>query len=241
MHRYLFFMALCAMSIIASSTAMAQTMNVDFGSTDGASGAYVGTAVAPDLGTVWNGVTPAANVTTFATYTSDALVDSLGNPTAATVTVNNSWVYDGAADSAIAPTLMWDYAFSQSAGATANFTFSIDGLTPGGIYDLYLYSDTGAQRTTFDIGGDIKNVVNTSAQSTWNLGGNYQLYSGLTAAGGSIAVTVYGNDVDPITLEGAFYGVVNGFQVVAVPEPSTIILLATGLFGIIAFAWRKRK
>ena len=28
---------------------------------------------------------------------------------------------------------------------------------------------------------------------------------------------------------------------VATPEPSTIVLVATGLFGLLAYAWRKRK
>ena len=30
-------------------------------------------------------------------------------------------------------------------------------------------------------------------------------------------------------------------QVVVVPEPSTIALLCSGLFGLLAYAWRKRK
>ena len=38
---------------------------------------------------------------------------------------------------------------------------------------------------------------------------------------------------------GTFYG---EFDVVkAVPEPSTIALLTTGLLGLLAYAWRKRK
>jgi len=28
---------------------------------------------------------------------------------------------------------------------------------------------------------------------------------------------------------------------IVVPEPSTIALLASGLFGLLAYAWRKRK
>lgn len=46
------------------------------------------------------------------------------------------------------------------------------------------------------------------------------------------------------TLVGASCPVqLNGIQVrdVTVPEPSTIALLATGLLGLIAYAWRKRK
>jgi hypothetical protein len=231
---------ICAVAVLASTAAMAEVINVDFGSTDGASGVYVGTAAAPDLGTLWNGVIPAANVTPFASYTSSTLADSLGNATAATVTLSNTWVYDGAADSVIAPALMLDYAFTQASGAAASFTVSIDGLVPGGLYDLYLYSDTGIQRTTFNVGGDVKNVLNTPAQNAWTLGTNYQLYSSIPATGGSIAVTVSGNDFDPITQTGAFYGVLNGLQVVAVPEPSSIAMLAAAAFGLAAFIRRKR-
>ncbi len=166
MIRNVFFAIAVFAAATVSSHAIASTINVDFGSTDGTlSGVYSGTAAASDLGTVWNGVTPGPNVTTFSSYTSGALVDSLGNPTGASVSVFDSWAYDGAADSVIAPSLMHDYIFTQAAGAAASFSISIDGLTSGAAYDLYLYSDTGVQRTTFSVGGDVKTVVNTSARA----------------------------------------------------------------------------
>ena len=34
---------------------------------------------------------------------------------------------------------------------------------------------------------------------------------------------------------------VYGFHFEPVPEPSTIVLLATGLIGLLVYAWRKRK
>ena len=32
-----------------------------------------------------------------------------------------------------------------------------------------------------------------------------------------------------------------GFQVASVPEPSTLVLLASGLIGLLCYAWRKRS
>ncbi|MCX7417694.1 MAG: PEP-CTERM sorting domain-containing protein [Planctomycetia bacterium] len=83
----------------------------------------------------------------------------------------------------------------------------------------------------FNVGGVVKNIVNTAGQTGWTLGANYQLYSGLTATDGTITVGVDG-------VGTTYYGVINGFQVVAVPEPSTLVLFAAGLFGLLAFAWR---
>jgi hypothetical protein len=40
---------------------------------------------------------------------------------------------------------------------------------------------------------------------------------------------------------GAGWGRIDNFAVSSVPEPSTIVLLVTGLIGLLAYAWRKRK
>jgi hypothetical protein len=239
MNRNLFFMVfLCTATAFVGSPVMAGSINVDFGPNDVfTSGVYSGIGAAPDAGTVWNGVTPGAALVQVGTpYTSSALVDSGGNATGATVTVQPVfWAYDGAADSVIAPALMHDYVFTPSAGGASTFTFSIDGLTSGGTYDLYLYSDTGAQVTDFSVGGIVKTVANTAGQTAFTLGSNYQLYEDVTATSGSISVSVTGSATGP------YYGVINGFQVVAVPEPSTIAMLATGLISLMAYSWRKRK
>ena len=39
---------------------------------------------------------------------------------------------------------------------------------------------------------------------------------------------------------GSTFGIDN-VRFSAVPEPSTFVLLGTGLFGLLAYAWRKRK
>ena len=41
--------------------------------------------------------------------------------------------------------------------------------------------------------------------------------------------------------EGSSTAWVDNFSVTGVPEPSTLGLLITGLLGLLAYAWRKRK
>ena len=39
-----------------------------------------------------------------------------------------------------------------------------------------------------------------------------------------------------------YLGTIDNFEIVGtVPEPGTIVLLITGLIGLLAYAWRKRK
>ena len=60
---------------------------------------------------------------------------------------------------------------------------------------------------------------------------------------GDFGTTIYSNPPSP--LDG--FGLpADGYWVVAtaappVPEPGTLALLAAGLFGLVAYAWRKRK
>jgi hypothetical protein len=243
MNRILFIIAfLCVTSLLASSTVFASVINVDFGPDNNSdSGVYSGVAVAPDMGTVWNDIRPGASYPALTTvaYTSAALVDSLGSVTGVTLTVQpDFFAYDeglaqSGVNSVIAAALLHDYIFTSAANGATSFNVSIDGLIPGGIYDLYLYSHTGAQASTFIVDGVSKSVVNSAAPTAWTLGDNYQVFNGVAAASGTINVTVTGS-------AGPYYGVLNGLQVVPVPEPSAIALLSVAAFGLAAFSWRKR-
>jgi autotransporter-associated beta strand protein len=207
---------------LVASTVFAASINVDFGPNDNtSSGVYLGTAAAADTGAYWNALQPGASypALTETTFTSEFLLDSIGNTTGITVTLMPSfYLYDeglaqSETNSIIAPELMHDYIFTPTAGGSSSYTFSIDGLDIGKSYDVFLYSDTGIQRTDFNIGGVVKKVTNPgSAQSSWGLGSNYQVFSDVSAAGGSIMVTVSGS-------AGPYYGVTNGFQIVESSGP----------------------
>jgi autotransporter-associated beta strand protein len=217
-----FLLVFGAVAACLASTAAAASINVDFGPNDViSSGVYAGTAAAADTGTVWNAFQPGASYPSLieTSYASDFLLDSLGNATGITLTAMPSfYIYDeglaqSGTNSTIAPELMHDYMFTPTAGGTSSYWFSIDGLDDAKTYDLYLYSDTGVQRTDFNIGGIVKNVTNPGhSQSTWELGSNYQLFNDVAPMGGSIAVTVTG--VPAAGGIGPFYGDTNGIQLV---------------------------
>jgi hypothetical protein len=60
---------------------------------------------------------------------------------------------------------------------------------------------------------------------------------------GTYTVFVGGTAADPIGGYGLFQGAIDNvsFTVTTTPEPSTIVLLASALVGLSAYAWRKRK
>ena len=125
------------------------------------------------------------------------------------------------------------------AGAGVTRTFSFAGLNPSFTYDLYLFGlgDPNAQGTEFTVTDN----VGTTSQSTtgwsgmvttgtgavpWQLGKSYVVFTGLTPNG---AGAMNGTWADSVPLSGETAGF-NGFQLVAVPEPSS--LAGLGVIGI---------
>ena len=101
--------------------------------------------------------------------------------------------------------------------------------------DVVGWSDTNGTSTphAFLYSGGVMTDLNTLpivAQAGW------------TSLNWAMAVSSGTNGVEYITGEGTISGANHGFLLaITVPEPSTFALVAAGLIGLLAYAWRKRK
>ncbi len=120
--------------------------------------------------------------------------------------------------------------FSQSDSTAESLTIS--GLTPGVTYDIYFYgSKNPGADSTLTIGSTTVAtdgaVVNTATPfDSADQGHEWNVIDGLVANGSGNLVGYVGTGSD------AGYAAINGFQVVAVPEPGSAGLLALGAIGV---------
>lgn len=154
-----------------------------------------------------------------------------------TVTLGlTNWFADGSADTAID---LFDH-YKHNNG-TLTSVFSLSGLNNALVYDIVIYSAQNAfggrggmfDLTTGSYAGLDPQTTTGDQQSSFTEGVNYVRYTGITAVGGVISFNA-SNSPDGIA-------VMNGFEVSAVPEPSTYGLIGAGAIALVTAVRRRRR
>ena len=182
-----------------------------------------------------------------ATGTFSNLVDSTGGSSSITVAGLSGGQNEGPLNTIF-------YGNSNAFAKGANQTIAISGLAAAGVYDIYIYAlshNTGSwgnpldtERaagafTTTNVSGNgtsqpLDNGIIGTDADPFTAGSNYVLFQSIVADGaGNISIVADALDgVNPTRLH------VNGLQIAAVPEPSSVTLLGLGVFALIL---RRRK
>ena len=234
---------LAAVTVTARANASA-FVNVDFNGTNTAytftpAGTYSGLGAAPnDAGTFWNGVGVGVQQANNPTFTSLALKQSDGTSTGIKVTVFGPFgTFDVQGNNnnpgiSVAPALLSDFAYDPDNLAGSPVSFAITNLPASATFNLYFYSGGGGfgnatsvtigTTTLASSGGPFASFNDATTDGV----GNYVLFAGLTAPGGTISGTFTGSN-------SRF----SGFELEIIPEPSTVWLAIAGGWML----WCKRR
>ena len=222
---------LCVLAVAAllPTQLTAEVINVNFSTTwyNDVLDPYSGLGAAPDAGTTWNNLG--------ASNRNVPLVNS--NNASSSVKITWPTYHIGDYSQPKQPISLFNDEIHVGWFDTTPAPFTVTGLPSGQAFDLYLYT---IHATTFSLGANTQTMVNTTGDAFRNIAtnptnGNYVKFSGIADGTGGFVFYISEN---PATGSGSQ---LYGLQIATIPEPSAIVLLVTGLVGLLAYAWRKRK
>jgi hypothetical protein len=228
-----------ALLALVPVTILAQTVNVDFSrditgpnpSPVNIAGAlHTSTGPAPDTGTLWNDFKISISGlgdTVVAGDTRNNLLDSTGAATTIDVSLTSGFYRAFNSSTTTINDLQQEWVFAQS-GLLA--TMTVGGLNSWLTYDLYLVTPgVTTIPTAYTIGATTKSATGAAGTGgIWTAGTHYVLFSGITPdSGGNIAIGIQ-DGLAPITGNGG----IAAMQIVAVPEPSTSMILISSFVGL---------
>jgi hypothetical protein len=217
---------LCVLGMIAAvlwwpGGALAESINIDFWNARGTpSSAFGGAAGQPG---------------TWASITSTGITSNLpgldGSPTDVSLSLASPGALSmGTGGTSGALGALLDDNFFTSVGNSSGWTVTLSGIDPG-TYDVYVYApaNTSVSTGAYTINGvPMPSLPGADPLTSFVLGTNYDVLSGLSVSGGTITLS----SSDP------WYVGLSGIQVV-IPEPGTALLLAAGL-AVLAVRRRAR-
>ncbi len=232
--------ALWALVLLGLGGAKAQAdvvVNVQFGTSANIATAYTGAAVVGTAGDYWNPISAFPGTTAVALKNTNNISSGVGLKS--TINGSTNDFYGGTTGWNGAPSLdvLMNNYIGTNAVSTAGNTFTFSGLNAGQLYDVYIYTQPAAsgRRLGANVGGETKTTnLSVAPSGSFIENQNYLRFQNkITNASGDLTLSYW---------SGVTFGVVNGIQIVAVPEPGTLLLggiaAACGGGGV---WWKRRK
>jgi hypothetical protein len=207
------------------------TIDVDFDGAVSPSGTALGAGVIGSTGDVWNVISGAPSST--------PLNFTTGGASGVSLQLSGTFV-PGSSGGANGPNTALTQDFLAVTGGNTG-TITLTGLASNQQYALYLYNGSTSigRVTTFNVtgGGTPANGLITNplviSTATWVPAVNYFQLNATSSASGDLVIQF----MNQAASEANFAG----FQIRAIPEPSTYALVITGAAGLLVGAYRTRR